>query len=171
MKSTLRQLNCGSFAVARHSILLFGSIYLGASFIDRARLTSDPPLRLYDDTFAEQPDKSESDAQQERYRSGYLRAKSRLRRLRSKTRLRAQREVTKRIAPGTHWPTLPRRPDCFAQGETISSPAIRTLFRHQNRRLQGRGKLNHHDLPVLENIPKIPLESNRKTPENLSNSY
>ena len=42
--------------------------------------------------------KSEFDAQQEQYRAGHLRAKSRLRWLRSETRLRAQRAVTKRIA-------------------------------------------------------------------------
>ena len=47
--------------------------------------------------------KSEFDPQQERYRAGYLRAKSRLRRLRSETRLRAQRAVTKCTAPCTHW--------------------------------------------------------------------
>ena len=38
---------------------MFGSIYLGTSFIDRVRRGRDPALRLYDDTFTELPGKSE----------------------------------------------------------------------------------------------------------------
>ena len=46
--------------------MLSGSIYLGASMIDRVRRGRDPALRLYDDTFTEQPAKSEFEEMERR---------------------------------------------------------------------------------------------------------